>query len=420
MDKNQLKEMYSNQQYQQIAELWQEYIGNAEQEPMDEFSYVYIIQSLYKLQNYKACLDVYKKFQEVYPNSEQLNNKMGYSVYYVYLKFHDFAKGDNRAYKRQVDYVLKKCKNEDYSPYMLVLRHICRAIKKKMLSKEIDYELLDEYLSKINPEELSSLPGRSKDGRSLASDKENWYYDKATVLEKLKQYEECCRISKEALHSLHRFHSNHDVWLRLKIVNSLIEMQDLEGAHREMDIILQGQIPHYKIWQTAFELEAKLGNREKAEEYLAQCALSKVDEKFMVGFLESAVYFLLDNNCIREAQLHYALVNVVRQEQKWKACKWKANITLDENVAGMEKQQLLKELRSIWKQWRNQNKIFVEGTIKTILPSGKDGFITADGGQDYYFNLRDAEGRSSKFKPGIRVRFELVDKFNNLNFPHYK
>ena len=133
MDKNQLKEMYSNQQYQQIAELWQEYIGNAEQEPMDEFSYVYIIQSLYKLQNYKACLDVYKKFQEVYPNSEQLNNKMGYSVYYVYLKFHDFAKGDNRAYKRQVDYVLKKCKNEDYSPYMLVLRHICRAIKKKML-----------------------------------------------------------------------------------------------------------------------------------------------------------------------------------------------------------------------------------------------------------------------------------------------
>ncbi len=412
MDKNQLKEMYSNQQYQQIADLWQEYLSSAEQEPLDVFSYVYIIQGLYKLQNYKECLAVYKKFQGVYPDSDQLNNKMGYSVYHVYLKNHDFAKGDNQAYKKQVDYILQKCKNEDYSPYMLVYKHICRAIKKKMLSQEIDYRLWDNYLNKVNPEDLSSLPSQTNDGRSLASDKENWYFDKATVLEKLKQYEECCRISREALQSLHRFHSNHDVWLRLKIVNCLMKIQDFEGAHREMDAILQGQIPHYKIWQTAFELEVKSGSKKKAEEYFAQCALSKGEEKFMVGFLASAVYFLLNNNYIREAQLHYALVNVVRQEQNWKPYKWEKPLELPEEIASMGKQQLLKELRSIWQQWRDQNKVFVEGNIKTILPSGRDGFITSDEGMDYYFNFRDAAGKISKFQPGSRVRFEIVERFN--------
>lgn len=412
MDKNQIKDMYNNQQYQQIAKLWQEYISGAEQEPLEEFSYVYIIQSLYKLENYRECLAVYKKFQEAYPDSEQLNNKMGYSVYHVYLKNHDFAKGDNRAYKKQVDYILKKCKNEAYSPYLLVLRHICRAIKNKMVSQEIDYRLWNEYLNKVKPEDLSSVPGQSKNGRSLASDKESWYYDKATVLEKLKQYEECNRIATEALQNIHKFHNNHDTWLRHKIVNYLMVINDFEGAQREMNVILQGQIPHYKIWQTAFEIEVRLGNIDKAEEYLAQCAMAKAEEKFMVRFMEQAVYFLMDNNKPREAQLHYALVNIVRQEQQWKPCKWKHNIALPEDIAAMDKKQLLKELRSIWKQWRDQNKVFLEGTIKTILPSGRDGFITSDEGKDYYFNFRDAEGRSNSFQPGIKVRFELVDKFN--------
>lgn len=81
-------------------------------------------------------------------------------------------------------------------------------------------------------------------------------------------------------------------------------------------------------------------------------------------------------------------------------------------VATLDMKAILKELKPLWHNWRDKGKIFQQGTIKTILPSGRDGFIRAKSGSEYYFKFSDIEQGRRAMGKGAAVRFTVVEREN--------
>jgi hypothetical protein len=407
-----LKELHQNQQYKEICDFWDEHQQKHESQSLGEWEYLYCMNSLYKEKRYSNCLELYKEQKHYYPASKLLQNKMGWCVYQIYLKGHNFKNDDNNLYFRQVDYVLKNCENSIYSP---VLRIIQQAVS-GILNNGLDYAQAHRYLDLLQPENLS--PQESSYNTSegchvvLASDQEKWFVDKAKVLLKQQHYKACITCCDQGIQMIGKFHNNEDVWLRQKKVKCLLQLGCLDAAETEIHILLRGNICHWAIWQMAFNLAVEKVELERALKYAGACALADSSHEMRVGFYAEVANFLYAQGQEHEALLHRQLTDLLRQENQWKQQKWTANWQMIPEVAALDIKDILKELKPLWRKWRDKDKIFQQGTIKTILPSGKDGFIRAKSGSEYYFRFGDIEQGRRAMGKGAAVRFTVAEREN--------
>ena len=58
------------------------------------------------------------------------------------------------------------------------------------------------------------------------------------------------------------------------------------------------------------------------------------------------------------------------------------------------------------------NKVFLEGQVKKILPSGRSGFIDATDGKSYFFAFADVRIGRKHLTEGSSVRFTLAKRMD--------
>ena len=90
---------------------------------------------------------------------------------------------------------------------------------------------------------------------------------------------------------------------------------------------------------------------------------------------------------------------------------------IDEKIVKLGKLETLKLLRPFWEENRDKDKVYLEGVISKLLPSGKDGFIADFNGKEYYFSFRDAYCNRNKLVIGAKVVFvtgKRLDKKKNI------
>ena len=110
--------------------------------------------------------------------------------------------------------------------------------------------------------------------------------------------------------------------------------------------------------------------------------------------------------------LHRQLVNILRQENNWPPYKWNLDWDVSLDIKTMTKKDILQELTKFWQQLRDKDKVFLMGTVKKMLPSGQDGFVTSEAGQDYYFKVNDVEKGRKRLQEGCHVRFTTCLRMN--------
>ena len=168
---------------------------------LTEWDYLFLSKCLYKLKRYSECLELYKEFHAKYPDSNKLDDNMGWSLYHIHVRNFDFETGDRRQYLRQIDYILSHSTDSQYSPKNLVATAAADAVFKNKLSVKPDYELGNKYLSVIDPLSLDLTERENTvDGRivKIASDREKWYNRKTKALAELQLYEECLSCIDDA------------------------------------------------------------------------------------------------------------------------------------------------------------------------------------------------------------------------------
>lgn len=407
-----------NQQhaYQEICSFWDRHGKGEDEQPWQEWDYVFAMTALYRMKRYEDCLQLYHEFHHAYPSSSLLDDRMGWAVYHVHLKGHDFKQGDNARYLKQVDFVLHHGKQGPYSPVAWIVSQVVKAILSRELGQKIDFQRANDYLDCLDPKKLpqEERTYQQDDGkvRRSASEQEKWYADKSKILLKLKQYDACISCCDQALAVIRRFHSNNDAWILLRKIESLIELKRTADAKADLAHLLQGPARHWKMYMLGYQIAVLEHDKDAALKYIGAAALLDASHEMRVQFYEETASFLNEAGYDRMAMLHYHLVDLLRKENEWKLKPHHFSGKIPEDIAALDKQATLRELKDFWRTQRDKDKVFLEGQVKKILPSGRGGFIDAADGKSYYFSFADVQSGRKHLTEGSSVRFTLTKRMD--------
>lgn len=259
--------------------------------------------------------------------------------------------------------------------------------------KDNVYECL-KWLDMLNPKLLNSNPNAmNRDGRisKFYSDKEKWYSLKTKYLLDMGEYEETIKFADEALNELDEFVNNSDIWFKWRIAIANKELDNYDVALKYLEEIINSKNDWF-IFKELAEIYSLTGDYDSALKYAIDAALAKGDIKYKIN-----LYRLLDEIFIAKDMDEYSesIVGLIEA------------IEDDENFVEIEK-----ELKERWVKIKFNNQQRSYGTISNILGHGKAGFIKADDGESYYFNIYEIQGDKSKVKEGDYVSFFLEESFD--------
>ena len=408
-----IKDFYSSKRYQDALE----YASNDDvRKGFNEWDYLYLANCCYNLKNYNEYLKIYKEFIDKFPDSKILDNKMGWCLYHLYIKNFDFGKMDKEFYFKQIDAILSKSDDTQYSPKVWIAKVATDAIFKGKVAVNIDYKLGNKYLSYIDPLLLDDNEQiiLDKDGRErrLASPKEQWYNRKTKALVELEQYDECLSYIEQAFHNVSNFHNNAEHWLNYKKAQCLFAQEKYDEAEKIINDILN-KFQHWCFYEMLFDVCLKRKDTNGALKFGAFCATADKEHKTRVKFYVKYATFLDEIGKLHEAALHLKLTELIRAKEGWKQLQLLNDYQFPDSVLNMDKKTVVYQLNDFWRKEKEKDVEFYEGTIDKLLSNGKSGFVKDQNGKSYYFNVRDFDKRDARsVVEGLKVRFALTERLD--------
>ena len=80
-----LKGLNQQHAYQEVCLFWDKHCQGEDEQPWQEWDYVFAMTALYKMKRYEDCLQLYREFHHAYPSASLLHDRMGWAVYHVPL-----------------------------------------------------------------------------------------------------------------------------------------------------------------------------------------------------------------------------------------------------------------------------------------------------------------------------------------------
>jgi tetratricopeptide (TPR) repeat protein len=383
--------LFAEKNYREALPLYQTLWDNFAERcnEWDGWRYAYCAQ---KLEDYGRCLDICRKIYLRYREVRMIRNVYAWSIYHSEVKKEKIT--DEETFLRAGEGVLKLSTQDDkFSPYTLTVMKVL-----DYLSERSSYpaDKILEWTQKLNPALLDkqSFAFIDKDGkpRETASKYEQYYMLRTRALLEKGEFDECIHLAKEALQNIENPHYDNDVWFRWRIA---LSYEGLCEFQKSLDLQLE-LLKRKKEWFIQKEIAEqyyRLGEYEKSLKYALDSALNfgDVNKKINVFIILANVLEKLGKT--EEAKIHSGLIEKIKQK--------------DGNIDSE-----LKKLKIVWNNLLFSNKTQYSGKIKSILPNGKAGFVEADNGKSYYFQMRSFKGNPRKAIPGVRVSFYLEEGFD--------
>lgn len=413
MDSNNLKNLHGAKNYLGICDLWDAENKKGVVGKLGKWDYIYIMNGLYFSKRYSDCLDLYKIFHEFYKDDDGLNDKMGWSLYQLYIKGYDFSKYNKDIYSK-AEFLIKHCSDSIYSPKGKVILMLTDHIAKQetptrtAMTKALDYLKIGKVESFSKDESQYQKDGKTE---TYASDLEKWFSRRSKFTLKTEQYQECILASNEALNKLSSFHSNNDVWLRYRLAKSYLALNRLDEAIKLKSVLEKRAKIHWSIYQVLFEISVA-EKSDSALEFAGHCASLDGSHAHRKTFYKELAEYLYSLKMFREAMLHRQLVLKLNEQDDNKVVAFASNWNISEDISKMNIGAVLRELKEIWKTWKESNLVFLHGVVNKILANGNSGFIKDDKGNSYYFNGKDVVSGKKKLVVGAKVKYTLVDRLD--------
>ena len=157
-----------------------------------------------------------------------------------------------------------------------------------------------------------------------------------------------------------------------------------------------------------------MNNLDKAIKFACDAALSFGDADKKMKLYELLANLTIKKGDKEIAKKHIALVYTIRKEHEWNLEKISNTITKFEvNITDLKDARIQeRELKKDWEVLMFADKQLSIGTIHSLLPNGKAGFIRTIEKRSYYFDLRNFVGRKDLAIPEKEVTFFLEDGFD--------
>lgn len=410
-EKDQIKTMYKNKKYSEIVELCKQ---PDEYNKLDEYEFNYFLLSLNKLERCDECLQEYKVFKDRFKNSELGDYAACSSLYNKTFKDCDVATCDLNLMKKQLDFIIKhdKDKTAVYSMTWPAIKSMLNVVKKRITQSEPEAEL--EILNKINPKELSTLCSTGeRDGKPIefASPQEDCFSRKIDALLAAGKYNECMECVDEAYRVITKFHYNNDVWFNKKKAKALVRIQRMDEAG-DILIKLTTKLQNEWLYKDLFDIEVITGNSDMAMFYGCQCALLGEKSDSISGFSNQFAVFLKKQGKEEMAMLERQLAICILKEKKEQIKPVDGQLEPNEEIAAMNKRQVIGKLKPMWFEVIDSHKEYLHGTIISVNSEKKLGNILGPDGTKYFFKFREVRSRYSEIQTGRKVKFSLEERYD--------
>ncbi|WP_036224167.1 DUF7017 domain-containing protein [Mesoaciditoga lauensis] len=294
-------------------------------------------------------------------------------------------------------------------------------VKDEKSKNNPNWKFINDFCDKFDPNDLDENPyikRESKGGKSeeRASAKEEWYSYKSKALSKLERWQECKKVSHEAL-KLPSFHNDNKIWFKYRIALSNKNLGNLNEAVALFEKLLKTSVIKRNSWFAKKELSdayLKMNDLDNAFKYAVQALNTPAKLNFKIDLIYLFAKILVAKGEKELALKHLLLYKLVRKENKWKV-----PIELEREIEKLsdgnieeDRKKLESELKGYWRKFdtskKEEKQKTLEGKIAKLLHDnerGKDGFIETNG-KSYYFAVFPNSKMINKIKIRAKVKFK--------------
>ena len=265
---------------------------------------------------YLHCLRKLKKFEEAIPFADSLVGKFpGFDwvtteIVWTYIEGQLFQIPEDNSLSIAVhvaNKILQQQPNQLASN--TVQMKVCKIAK-----DEKNWEVLSEWVQKVDPQTLDTKPQLLPNGREGWSQQALWYLYRITALVETGGNDDAFPFLAFALE---HFPQHRKLFLRLRAqANAGIGKK--EEALADYQNLCEVRRPDWWILKEYADVLVSLNRQDEALDLMYQAAQDRQDPGMMVGLFESIGDLLHQRGDNERAALHYQLTKLIREERGWK------------------------------------------------------------------------------------------------------
>ena len=318
-----------------------------------------LLHCLRKLELFDEAISFADKLIQKYPHF----NWAKIEVIWTYIQGELFRFADNDI--QNVELVAEKIMalNPEDLAYKTVIFKVLKVAK---TTKE--WNIVNNWVIKINPKNLSTTPSQHESGREGWSDQALWYNYFIKGLYESGAYEEAISIVNEIDN---RFPKQNKFFLRLK-AQSLSKLGKFDESKKIYDALCN-QKPDWWMLHEYAKVLKELNEDKESLVMMCSAALKKSKLQNMISLFEDIGIMCEKMYLYEEAKSHYVLCKHIRIENDWQVTP-----------------QLLEDITSISNIIQNENE---QNTLKEAYFDCKRFWKTY---------LPDELVEKQKFKPNVR------------------
>ena len=304
---------------------------------------------------YLHCLRKLKRFDEAVPLADSLVGKYpGFDwvtteIVWTYIEGQLFQIPDENSLSiaiRLANKILQQRPNQLASN--AVQMKVCKIAK-----DEKNWNVLGEWVQKIDPQSLETKPKLLPDGREGWSQQALWYLYRITALVESGESNDAFPFLEFALT---HFPKHRKLFFRLRAQANAKEGRK-EEALADYKNLCEVRRPDWWILKEYAEVLSSLDRNDEALDIMYRATQDRQDPGMMVGLFESIGDLLYERGDKEQATLHYQLTKFIRVERGWKIPD-NLNVKLTEiTMAGIAVPQTFDEtLRMCKRIWHSSEK----------------------------------------------------------------
>ena len=371
-----------------------------------------LVQCMNKNKQYNDAYDISREVYKQDPDFDYLKGPYAFAGYMVKIKDYKPEDDYGEIFKPAIGVMeLTEKKKDDLARQLTVLKML------EICEKQSRWEDLIEWSGKIDSDVLSTGSFKTQvrgKNVSLPSNRVKWFLKVTKAYEKLEQWDKCYEISCEAIRQF-----PDDVWFKRRKAISVGYNGELDQAISDL-INISLTKSDWFIFRDIAMMYIKKDDYKKALEYLIEGCLVSVnipDPGYRWELYYYAALCFQKNNEEDLSKKHLLLSFSLRDNEGWKTPEVLSDLASELGVELdpiEDTKKYMKELKSYWTKQKFSSLPKNIGTIKTILPNGKAGFITSDDGEDYYFKVFSYNGNRKGLVRGMKVEFYKQESFDRV------
>jgi len=398
------------------TQIWENYSGE-----FNSWDAFYSLQSLRgsKSPSLKWASELIQKFPE-----EINGNIYGWLIFDHCVKKRE--RNDLLAFEPYISGLSNFCQQKDMStdakfpcPTTISVFKLCDA----HAENQFNATKINDLLEALDSQKLSAVPKTftKDDGKEVepSSDLEKYFSLKTKALIKLEKYLECKELAEQALQKLDKFHTDNDLWFKMRIALCEEGLGNHEASEQQLSDLLSSRAGSNKwfLYRDLAEVCFEKEEYSKAWKYAVDATFHGNEPGFMIKLYLLQAQILYRLLRAEEGRVLAELIAAILKEEGWREKQEYSKLFSFYKIdtgAIRSLQEVLKEANLFWAKERYGKQEKEMGEILQINRNGKSGLIKLPSGVRVDFHKKDLVKRFKSLEElvGAQVEFYKMAAFN--------